>query len=234
MVHLLDECSRSGIVLGDLKAQNMLINAQGEAKLTDPDGACPLLPHHVLAALAASNQVEAAARAACTDPWGWVTIAKAVTAPAMAPPEFWIGWAVQWLEEGAAAGHDLSQDLRDMWLEAQDECKNSAGYLLDRLQRECGTHAAALQLLHDMGGGCDCSYMCGASHQYLLGASMSDLLWSVAAVLGQQQGEESEQRLAFVSELHGVMARLMTGEPASRPSLRMLRRWLAGLRADWC
>ncbi|PNW85639.1 hypothetical protein CHLRE_03g195950v5 [Chlamydomonas reinhardtii] len=252
LVDRLDECGRAGIVLGDFKVQNVLINALGEAKLSDPDGACPLEPHVVRAALTQSNQLEAEARAACTDCWGWSAISKCATAPVWealaqhpapnqpsmctaiyAPPEFWVDWAAQRLADGAAAGHTCAEDLEAMRLEAQDDHRHGARDLVCSLQRQqCDTHGEALQQLQGMNGGR--SYMCGASHIYLLGASMSNLLWTVEVELSARPGAAYAQRLAFVSELQDVMLGLMTEEPASRPSLQQLRRRLAEMRGDWC
>ncbi|KAG2442340.1 hypothetical protein HXX76_002426 [Chlamydomonas incerta] len=255
MVRLVDAANMAGLSFGDLKAQNMLVDAQGTLKLNDVEGVSLAGLGDLSAAHTAAHAAAAAAAASCIDDArGARTAAKTAAAPVWeaqalqraplepymvtdiyAPPEFWVSWARQALEQGEAVGSAYQWDVYKLREEAVEQpCWPGAVMLLDRLQRECPTRDDALRLLQGMGGGCGCSYMCGASHTYLLGASISHLLVVVAAELSQRQGEESEQRLAFVSELHGVMARLMTGEPASRPSLRVLRRWLAELRADWC
>ncbi|KAG2433503.1 hypothetical protein HYH02_012621 [Chlamydomonas schloesseri] len=255
IMKLLNEASRAGVVMGDFKLQNVLFNGQGEAKLADLDGGCPLAAPMVAAALALSRHIEASVRATCTDPWGYPGQAEAATAPVWATlalqpalvgpymstpiyaaPEFFVGWALEWLAEGLAAGLSLADILDNMWLDCKDQCTYGARDLVQRLQRECDSPEAAVALLSGMGGctGSGRSYMCGASHTYLLGGSMAHLLWTVRGELSQRVGPEWELRLAFLEQLHDGMLALLAAEPAARPNLQAMRRWLAEMRARWC
>eukprot|EP00198_Chlamydomonas_reinhardtii_P003932 XP_001693268.1 predicted protein [Chlamydomonas reinhardtii] len=189
MVNLVDSANKAGLCFGDLKAQNMLVDAEEPYMATD----------------------------------------------IYSPPEFWVGWAREALVSGEAAGRAYEWDMMQLREEAVEQpCWPGAVMLLDSLKSECATRDAALEWLQLQGMNGGRSYMCGASHTYLVGATISHLLRAVETELSARPGAAYVQQLAFVSELKDVMVGLMTEEPASRPSLQQLRRRLAEMRGDWC
>eukprot|EP00198_Chlamydomonas_reinhardtii_P002688 XP_001692024.1 predicted protein [Chlamydomonas reinhardtii] len=98
VVHLLQLLSRAGVVLGDLKLENLLVDARGRVKLTDLDGAS-LLP--LADVQAAAAQVRAMAQQATVGPaaagsycmgqsavWRALDWQRAPDAPSMMTPGF--------------------------------------------------------------------------------------------------------------------------------------------------
>ncbi|PNW85603.1 hypothetical protein CHLRE_03g194500v5 [Chlamydomonas reinhardtii] len=254
MVNLVDSANKAGLCFGDLKAQNMLVDAEGNFKLSDVDGVSHSYLSDLSAAHTAANAAAAAAAASCTDAvsariagkaaaslvWSARSLLPAPVEPYMAtdiysPPEFWVGWAREALVSGEAAGRAYEWDMMQLREEAVEQpCWPGAVMLLDSLKSECATRDAALEWLQLQGMNGGRSYMCGASHTYLVGATISHLLRAVETELSARPGAAYVQQLAFVSELKDVMVGLMTEEPASRPSLQQLRRRLAEMRGDWC
>ncbi|KAG2430497.1 hypothetical protein HXX76_010020 [Chlamydomonas incerta] len=243
--------SRTGHVLGDLKHDNLLVNAQGDVLISDVDGAgwhmaSTLAPVQVEAAAAA-----AAAAAACADPSPKAKAAAAAaaeaavfadrldTVPVPAAP-YMATWpyAAPEMFVGQVLADLRAKSLAVVAAEAQAAGHQGAVALLAQLYRECpDSKDAQLARLAGMHGGRDS--MCAASHAYLLAASTIDLVTQVGAALRKQPGQQQqpqqlEQDLLFLTDLGGAMRPLLTATPETRPGLRQLRAALAQLEADWC
>ncbi|KAG2447690.1 hypothetical protein HYH02_007150 [Chlamydomonas schloesseri] len=245
--HLCELLASAGITHGDMKMENLLVDENGNIKITDLDGAA-LLPAHILAdameeaeacaaAAAAEGDSDASSAASASAAAVWrgletaaLSEAPYMTTQAFAPPEMWVGWVRSLLVSSSAA-----DPLAPLRVRAEAWGWAGAQALLKRLDGAgCTTRVEQLQVLSDLGGR---DWMCAASHTYLLGAAVCDwaceqLARLVPAVASAAAGAAED--VGFLCELHDVAEGLMALQPAQRPSMQALRRRLASLADDWC
>ncbi|PNW82440.1 hypothetical protein CHLRE_06g279050v5 [Chlamydomonas reinhardtii] len=233
--HVCELLSAAGITHGDMKPGNLLVDEDGNIKLTDLDGAA-LLPAHIvmdaqedaeMATAAGSGGAAAAVASAAMRGLETAAVSESpyTMTTAFAPPEMWVGWA--------RSRMSYPDSLEQLLARAESRSWAGALQLLQQLDG-CETRLEQLQLLSDLGGR---DWMCAASHTYLLGAAVCD--WSceqlgqLACVVGGG-GRALQSDVGFLSELHDVAEGLMALRPCQRPSMQQLRTRLARLADDWC